>query len=132
MSRDKFTIMVVDDDKYQREIVLSMAKHILKAECYEAENGKEAVKKYKEKEIDLVISDLEMPVMNGLEMLKEIIAYDKNAMVIITSGSEEKGISKKMISAGAKEYLTKPYSFMKLINKIKNEWQKYISKKKKG
>jgi FixJ family two-component response regulator len=53
-------------------------------------------------------------------------------MVIITSGSDEKRISKKMISAGAKEFLTKPYSIMKMINKIKSEWQKYLGKSEGG
>ena len=128
MNKENFTILITDDEEHFRKLISRILEHRLNAKCYEAKNGKQALKIYKEKQIDIVISDYDMPGMNGLELLEKILAYDKQAKVIIASGNPDKTISRKLISAGAKKYIYKPDNLLKLTDAIKKIWQKYTQK----
>ena len=107
----KVKILVVDDSMF----VAKQLGQILSSEGYEvvatAADGKEGVDKYKElyPNVDAVTMDITMPNMNGMESLKEILAMDKNAMVVMISAA---GQQKKIIEAiklGAKRFITKPF-----------------------
>jgi len=111
-------ILVVDDEDIIRE---SLA-FILRKEDYtvqEAENGLVAYNKLIEESFDLVITDLEMPEMKGIELLEEIKKLNiQTSVVIITAfGSLDTAIS--ALRNGASDYLLKPVEFDELIIKIK-------------
>jgi CheY-like chemotaxis protein len=97
--------MIVDDEIAMREILKIMLKGF---DIVEATNGREAVELYKREKPDLVLMDIMMPVMNGIESTKEIKKIDPNAKVIaITAYSASKG--EKMLVAGADGILKKPF-----------------------
>ena len=102
-------ILVVDDAAFMRMNV----KNILSKEGFEdileAENGEEAVQKYKEEDPDLVTLDITMPQMDGLEALKKIKKYDSEANVIMCSAMGQQSMVIEAIEAGAKDFVVKPF-----------------------
>ncbi|RPI74346.1 MAG: sigma-54-dependent Fis family transcriptional regulator [Ignavibacteriales bacterium] len=111
-------ILVVDDE----DIIRESLSFILKKEGFiveEAANGKEAYDKIKADSFDVVISDLEMPVMKGTELLEEIKRLDiKTSVIIVTAfGSLDTAI--KALRNGASDYILKPVEFDELIIKIR-------------
>lgn len=111
-------VLIVDDARFMR---LNLS-NILKEEFEivgEAENGEEAVEKYKKLNPDLVTLDITMPVKDGLQALKEIIEYDKNAKVVMCSAMGQKGMVVESIKSGAKDFLVKPFQKEKAIESLK-------------
>jgi len=111
-------ILVVDDE----EIIRESLSFVLKKEGYvveEAENGKAAYDKLLEESFDLVITDLEMPIMKGSQLLEEIKRLNMHtSIVIITAyGSLETAIS--ALRNGASDYILKPIEFDEILIKIK-------------
>jgi two-component system chemotaxis response regulator CheY len=83
-----------------------------------AENGLEAITKYKELKPDLVTLDIIMPQMNGLEVLKLLKAVDPNVCVVMVSSMSSKQSVTDCVQAGAKNYILKPYEAQKVISVI--------------
>ena len=115
--KDK-TILIVDDEP----VILDMAKDMLNYIGYKtisASSAYEALKLYKESEnsIDLVMIDLLMPKVNGINCFKEIRKINEKVPVIITSGVGEANKRKDMIKMGATEYIQKPYD-VKTFTKV--------------
>ena len=111
-------ILVVDDE----EIIRESLSFVLKKEGYiveEAENGKAAYNKIVDANFDLVITDLEMPVMKGTQLVEEIQKLNiQTSVVVITAyGSLDTAIS--ALRSGASDYLLKPIEFDELLIKIK-------------
>ena len=76
----------------------------------EAENGLEAVRKYKELKPDIVTMDITMPEMTGIEALKEIIKIDPKAKVVMLSAMGQESMVKEAILSGAKNFIVKPFT----------------------
>lgn len=111
-------ILIVDDAKFMRltlKNILVKANHEVIAE---AENGKEAVQKYNELKPDIVTMDVTMPEMNGLDALKAIKESDSQAKVIMCSAMGQQKMVVEAISAGAKDYIVKPFDDSKVIDAI--------------
>ena len=111
-------ILVVDDE----DIIRESLSFILRKEKYEVEeatNGKIAFKMLKESSYDLVITDLEMPEMKGIELLDELrkMNLQTNTIVITAYGSMETAIA--ALRSGASDYILKPVEFDELIIKVK-------------
>lgn len=104
----KGTVLVVDDARLMR----AMLKDILVKEEYEvigeADNGREAVEKYRELRPDLVTMDIVMPEMDGITAVKEILKIDRKAKVIVVSAVDQQILIIRAIKAGAKDYILKP------------------------
>src|SRR5690625_7370059 len=71
----------------------------------EAQNGQEAVERYKELRPDIVTMDITMPVMDGLEATKQIISFDPEAKIIVCSAMGQQKIVVKAIENGAKDFI---------------------------
>ena len=113
-------IMVVDDTLFMRTLIktiLRKAGHIVVAE---AKDGDEACRKYMMYKPDLVTMDITMHGMNGLEAVKEIVSYDKNARVIMVSAMSQKNMVIRALKNGAKHFIIKPITVEKVI-KVVNE-----------
>ena len=115
-------ILVVDDE----EIIRESLSFILRKEGYEvdeAENGKVAQGKLLEGKYDIVVTDLEMPQMRGVELLEEIKKMDIHTSIIIITafGSLDTAIS--ALRSGAIDYILKPIEFDELLIKIKRMFE---------
>ena len=117
----KNTVMVVDDAAFMR----IMLKDLLEKNDFnviaEAENGINAVNKYKEVQPDIVMMDITMPEMDGLDALKQIKAFDSNATVVMCSAMGQKNMVIEAIKNGASEFILKPFEndkVIEILNKV--------------
>src|SRR3569832_1367629 len=98
-------------------------KKILEASGYEvvgmAENGLEAVTKYKECKPDLITLDIIMPQTNGLQALQMLRAIDPNVCAVMVSSMSTKESVTDCIKAGAKNYILKPFDEAKVVEVIR-------------
>lgn len=112
-------ILIVDDAAFMR----MMIKDILTKNGYEisgeAENGLKAVEKYKEDKPDLVIMDITMPEMDGIEAVKKIKDLDPNANIIMCSAMGQQAMVIEAIQAGAKDFVVKPFQADRVIEAVK-------------
>jgi len=112
-------ILIVDDAAFMR----MMIKDILSKNGYEvvgeANDGSQAIEKYKELKPDLVTMDITMPEMDGITALKEIKKLDGNARVIMCSAMGQQAMVIDAIQAGAKDFIVKPFQADRVIEAIK-------------
>ena len=112
-------ILICDDAAFMR----MMIKDILTKNGYnvagEAENGLKAVEKYKEVAPDLVLMDITMPEMDGIQALKEIKKLDSSALVIMCSAMGQQAMVIESIQAGAKDFIVKPFQAERVIEAVK-------------
>lgn len=112
-------ILICDDAAFMR----MMIKDILSKNGYnvagEAENGLKAVEKYKEVSPDLVLMDITMPEMDGIQALKEIKKADPGALVIMCSAMGQQAMVIESIQAGAKDFIVKPFQADRVLEAVK-------------
>lgn len=108
--------MIVDDGAFMRVLIRGMLEKNGYAVVGEAENGRVAVQKYGELRPDVVTMDITMPEMNGIEALKEIIAIDPGANVVMVSAMGQDEFVKEAIDSGAKSFVVKPFDESGLIS----------------
>lgn len=115
-----YRILVVDDSMF----VAKQIGQILTSEGYEvvgtASDGFDGVEKYKEMcpNVDLVTMDITMPKMDGITALEQIIAFDKNAKIVMISALGKEELVKKALLLGAKNYIVKPLDRKKVLERI--------------
>jgi DNA-binding NtrC family response regulator len=111
------SILVVDDEKSQREIL----EMILSGEGYDvttASSGEAALKFVADRRFDLVLTDLKMTGMSGLDLLKELTNFDKSIIVILLTAHGTVDSAVDALRLGAFDYLQKPYDREKLLDTI--------------
>jgi PAS domain S-box-containing protein len=104
---------VVDDSPFIVEVLKSFLARFSK-NIFEAENGNQGLELYKRHKPDFIVSDIVMPVMNGLEMSKEIKALDKDAFIVLTTAVEDKDNLAEAIEISVDKYLPKPIDLRRL------------------
>jgi two-component system chemotaxis response regulator CheY len=112
-------ILICDDAAFMR----MMIKDILTKNGYniagEAENGLKAVDKYQETKPDLVMMDITMPEMDGIQALKKIKAADPSANVIMCSAMGQQAMVIESIQSGAKDFIVKPFQADRVLEAVK-------------
>lgn len=112
-------ILVVDDAAFMR----MMIKDILSKNGYEvigeADNGARAIEKYKELKPDLVIMDITMPEVDGIQAVKEIKKFDENAKIIMCSAMGQQAMVIESIQAGARDFVVKPFQADRVLEAVK-------------
>jgi two-component system, sensor histidine kinase and response regulator len=111
-------ILLVEDNKINQKttkIMLEKANYIVEV----ASDGQEAVEKFQEQEFDLILMDIQMPVMNGFEASEEIRQKNKEVPIIALTAYALKGDRDKCIESGMNNYLAKPYKMQDLYEIIK-------------
>ena len=112
-------ILICDDAAFMR----MMIKDILSKNGYEiageAENGLKAVEKYKEVKPDLVMMDITMPEMDGIQALKKIKEEDPSATVIMCSAMGQQAMVIESIQSGAKDFIVKPFDKDRVLEAVK-------------
>lgn len=112
------SILIVDDSILMRRnlrMLLTEAGHEVVGE---ASNGFEAYKEYVKTQPDLVTMDITMPVMNGLDAVKKIIATYPKANIIMISALDQKSMVFEAIQNGAKHYILKPITMDKILHTV--------------
>lgn len=108
-----FSILIVDDSPFIVEVLRTFLVRFSDF-VYEAEDGKKGLELYIKHKPEFVVSDVVMPVMNGLEMCKEIKAIDKNAFIVLTTAAEDKDALIEAIEISIDKYLPKPIDLRRL------------------
>lgn len=112
-------ILVCDDAAFMR----MMIKDILTKNGYnvvgEAENGLKAVEKYNETKPDLVLMDITMPEMDGIQAVKKIKEMDQNAKIVMCSAMGQQAMVIEAIQSGAKDFIVKPFQAERVLEAVK-------------
>ncbi|MCI8785982.1 MAG: response regulator [Eubacterium sp.] len=112
-------ILVCDDAAFMR----MMIKDILTKNGYnvagEAENGLKAIEKFNETKPDLVLMDITMPEMDGIQALKKIKELDPAANVIMCSAMGQQAMVIEAIQSGAKDFIVKPFQAERVLEAVK-------------
>ncbi len=121
MSKER--ILIVDDEKEIRDLI----DIYLKGEGYEtlkAENGEEALEILEENEVDLIILDIMMPKVNGIEACLKIREAREMPIIMLSAKSED--MDKILgLNTGADDYLTKPFNPLELVARVKSQLRRY-------
>ena len=119
-----YTILICDDEK---DIVNALKIYLANDEyCFlEAYDGQEAVRIVKEKEVHLVIMDIMMPVMDGIEAMKKIRESSNVPVILLTAKGED---TDKILGLnnGADDYVTKPFNPMEVNARVKSQLRRYM------
>ncbi len=111
------SLMIVEDDEAVLQVSLNHLKRFAK-EVIIARDGLEALELFKEKRPDIILADIEMPKLNGLDLLEQIKEIDPNIGSIILTAYDDREYLMRAISIGANEYLVKPVSNELLTDKM--------------
>jgi CheY-like chemotaxis protein len=113
-------ILVVDDEDHISKLLMALLEYRGYENVQIACNGHEGVTKYKESRPNLVLMDLEMPVMNGYDSSREIKRYDPTANIVLITANPQSPFAQRIIEEGyASQVLPKPFSFDELLETIK-------------
>mgnify|MGYP001828169461 CR=1 FL=1 len=116
-------VLVVDDAIFMRKMIAEILVENGMDVIGEADNGASAVERYKELKPDLVTMDIIMPEMNGIDAVRQIIAIDSQARIVMCSALGQQALVQEAITAGAKDFLIKPFNpsrVVEVVNKIMN------------
>ncbi len=113
------SILLVDDSTIMRMVLVMNLKRLLRVNVTEAVNGHDALKKLAKESFDLILTDMNMPVMDGAELIRRIRTELKSdvPIVIVTTKGESKDRDLGL-SLGANGYLTKPVDMKDLIRTV--------------
>ncbi|MEW9697711.1 response regulator [Paenibacillus sp. SI8] len=112
-------ILIVDDAAFMRMMIRDILSKNGYEVCGEANDGAQAIEKFKELKPDLITMDITMPEMDGIQALKEIKKLEPNAKVIMCSAMGQQAMVIDAIQAGAKDFIVKPFQADRVIEAIK-------------
>lgn len=112
-------VLITDDAAFMRTTL----RNVLEKEGFEvvgeAANGQEAVEQYQALRPDVVTMDITMPVMNGIDAIKEIMKIDSGAKIVVCSAMGQKPMVIDALSAGAKDFLVKPFEPERVVEALR-------------
>jgi two-component system chemotaxis response regulator CheY len=116
-----YKILVVEDSPTMRQLIVFALKRIRGIQAVEANDGIDALKKLNAEKFDLIITDINMPIMDGLKlvsMVRNDPNYKETPIVIITTeGANED--RERALALGADEYITKPIQTMQILETVR-------------
>lgn len=113
-------ILVVDDAMFMR----NKTSRLLQENGYEvveASNGEEAVERYVKENPDLVLMDITMPVLDGIESLKQMKEHDPEAKVVMVTALGQKSMVLEALKAGARDFIVKPFQSDALLEAVRKQ-----------
>jgi len=111
-------ILLADDAAFMRKVIKDTLSKNGYTDLYEAVDGADAVQKYDEVKPDLVILDITMPNMDGLEALKAIRAKNGSANVVMCSAMGQEAMVIDAIQSGAKDFIVKPFKADRIMKTV--------------
>ena len=128
----KCRVLVVDDAIFMRKMISDILIENGMEIVGEADTGLKAVESYKEHKPDLVTMDIIMPEMNGIDAVREIIAADPQAKIVMCSALGQQALVNDAINVGAKDFLIKPFNpsrVIEVVNKVMHRSSMTLPKK---
>ena len=115
-------ILLVDDAKFMREMIKSILTQngYSADDVYQAEDGADGVAKFNEISPDLVLMDITMPNMDGLEALKTIRSQHPGATIVMCSAMGQEAMVMDAIKSGAKDFIVKPFKPDRVLKTVKS------------
>ena len=110
-------ILYAEDEEILRNGMNSSLSKLFK-NCYLAENGQIALDLYKKEEIDIVLTDINMPIMDGKELIKNLTNINENIVIIVLSAHNESELLIELINSGVNYFINKPVDKQALINTL--------------
>ncbi len=111
-------ILLVDDAAFMRKVIKDTLTKSGYTDLYEAVDGLDALEKYDEVKPDLVIMDITMPNMDGLEALKSIRGKDPNANIVMCSAMGQETMVIDAVRSGAKDFIVKPFKADQVLKTV--------------
>ncbi len=111
-------ILLVDDAAFMRKVIKDTLSKAGYTDLHEAVDGADAVEKYNSLKPDLVLMDITMPNMDGLEALKAIRAADPGANVVMCSAMGQETMVIDAIRSGAKDFIVKPFKGERVLKTV--------------
>ena len=111
------SVLIVDDDPFARQTLSEWLRR-KNFSVIEAENGWQAMERIRKNYLDIVISDVVMPVMDGIQFLKEAKAVKANIPIIMISGVPSHTTALNVMTHGASDYLPKPFTPEELTSRV--------------
>jgi DNA-binding NarL/FixJ family response regulator len=111
-------ILIVDDTQFMRKMLADCLVQNGYAVAGEAGNGREAIRQYNELRPDLVVMDINMPEMGGIEAIREILKLDPGAVILICTASKQQEHINEAMREGAKGFILKPFNLGRVIEII--------------
>ncbi len=116
-------VLIVDDALFMRVTLRRILEQAGITVVGEAVNGEEAVRMYREMSPDVVLLDITMPVMDGLEAARQILADDPKASIVMCTALGQQDILKEAVMLGVRDYIVKPFQPDRVIESIRNVLQ---------
>jgi len=111
----ELTLLYVEDDEILREETAKLFSHLFK-KTQTAENGKEALDILEEEDFDLLVSDINMPIMDGVTLCKEVHRTNPDQPIVITSAHDESKYLLELIDIGVDKFILKPLDMPKFLS----------------
>ena len=116
-SKEKASVLVVDDNESMRETIASILSE-KGHQCESAENGLEALQKCKGNKFDAVVTDLDMPGMDGMTLTRELTRCFLDLPVMLMTADDDDSLEASVRNAGAREFLRKPFDVSEFLTKF--------------
>jgi len=124
------TVLIADDDAFNRQLIISLLSKIPSIKYIEAENGIEALDLLVREKIDIILLDLHMPRLNGIETIKEIKKSTIHSLIPIIIISTDELVMKEFYRLGANDFISKPFKLTELQAKIYKHFEEVYYKNK--
>lgn len=102
-------VLVVDDESGIRKVLRDVVRRVLRAEAWEAKDGEEALRIFSQVRPDVVLSDIRMPGLDGITLLRLIKERDPNVPVVLITGYPSLDVALQGMKEGASDFITKPF-----------------------
>jgi len=116
------TVMIVDDDVAARDMLSTLLRTQFEVEIESVSDGIEAMRKFRQKQYDIVWMDFEMPGMDGLSAIEIMRTIRPDQFIVMVSAHSDVDVVKKAIGLGVGSYIVKPFT----SGKVKDTVDKYL------
>lgn len=113
-------ILIVDDAIFMRKVIRDLLIENNYTDIVEAGDGEDAVKMFREHRPALVILDITMPTLNGIETIKQIRDIDQDALILMCSAMGHEVMVKEALKSGAKDFVVKPFKPDRVLSAVKS------------
>lgn len=127
--RDKGNLLIVDDDLAVRTVI-ARKMEASGYNCIAVSNGNEALETIGTQTFDLVLLDIKMPGLSGIQILPQIVARHPDTGVVMITAMDDTTTAVEAMQLGAYDYITKPFSLEELTNRIAQALERKRQQKK--